>query len=119
MKFPDMRSELIDYLSGLSNKDYQDSCWVKKRCPEGVENDELDYAVHFLFDDTCLSESPEDLIGILLKNEDEAHAIKTVCSAIDDLFLKYGCDKSDKEYINYPEWNNVVISACKAISIIK
>ena len=47
MKFPEMRKELVEYLEGLGDKTYQYSCWVKKECPEGIENDELDYAVHF------------------------------------------------------------------------
>lgn len=47
IKFPEMRKELIDSLSGLSDKQYQENCWVKKQCPLGIKNDELDYAVHF------------------------------------------------------------------------
>lgn len=83
------------------------------------KNDELGYAIHFLFDDTSLSEAPEKLIGLFLKDETEARAVKTVCSALDNLFNKYGYDKTDKEYLDLPEWDNVVGSASKAILIIQ
>ena len=117
IKFPSMREELIDYLTGLSNKKYQEDCWVRKRCPVGIENDELDYAVHFFFDDTQLSEDPESMIGYCLNNEREAKAIGLVCNKLEQVFNKYGDDKSDKEYISYPEWECVIEAAKKALPI--
>ncbi len=119
MKFPEMRKELVEYLEGLGDKTYQYSCWVKKECPEGIENDELDYAVHFLFDDTNLSETPEELIGYCLSDANEAHAVKAVCSTLNDLFDRYGYDKTDEEYISFSEWGDVIDAANKAVDIIK
>jgi hypothetical protein len=119
MKFPGMRKELIEYLEGLGDKVYQYSCWVNKECPKGIEYDELDYAVHFFFDDTNLSETPEELIGYCLSNESEAHAVKAVCSALQYLFDKYGFEKTDEEYICCSEWDKVVDAANKAVDIIK
>ena len=118
IKFPEMRKELIDSLTGLSDKQYQEDCWVKKQCPLGIENDELDYAVHFLFDDTQLSESPESMIGFCLRNKLEAKAVNLVCREISNIFDKYGYDKSDKEYIDYPEWQGVIESAKSALSAL-
>lgn len=119
MKFPEMRKELFEYLEGLGDKTYQYNCWVNKECPESIENDELGYAIHFLFDDTNLSETPEELIGYCLSNESEARAVKAVCSALNDLFDKYGYGKTDEEYISFAEWGDVIGAANKAIDIIK
>ena len=118
MKYPNMRNELISYLEGLSDWEYQKKCWILNECPNKVENDELDYAVHFLFDDTKLSSNPESLIGIFLKNKIEAQAVKSVCEELDKIFKKYGYDRSDKEYINFSEWPKVIKSASKAFSLL-
>ncbi len=119
MKYPEMRKELISSLEGLSNWEYQKKCWVQNKCPDGVEYDEFDYAVHFLFDDTQLSSNPESAIGYFLKNKIEAQAVKLVCDELDSIFNKYGYDHTDDEYINFVEWHSVIKSASKALLIIQ
>jgi len=108
MQYPNMREELIEYLSGLSDREYQMNCWVNQKCPEGIEKDTFDLAVHFLFDDTELAKSPEETIGIFLKDKEEAQSIKSLCDEIDRIFEKYSTELTDKEYIDCPEWNNVL-----------
>ncbi len=110
-----MRQELISYLEGLSNKQYQLECWVNKQCPDSIKNDEFDYAVHFLFDDTDCAKNPEKLIGIILYDQEEAKVVKIVCDHIDQLLNKFGCQKSDYEYIQLPEWNNILMSSKSAL----
>lgn len=58
-----MREELIETLRALSDKKYQELAWVKGQFPEGIVEDNFDYAVNFLFDDHCFAECPEELIG--------------------------------------------------------
>ena len=119
MKYPEMRSELLDYLEGLSNYSYQMSCWVNRNCPDDIENDELDYAVHFLFDDTALSSDPNKLIGYCLRNEGESRVVKEVCEAIEAVFSKYGYRLTDAEYIELPEWQSVIDRASIAVQYLK
>ena len=119
MKYPSMREELINYLKGLSDLDYQKKCWILNDCPIGVEYDELDLAIHFLFDDTQLATDPEALIGDLLIDKMEAESIKLVCDALNKLFEKYGLYKTDEEYINFVEWSDVVESASKTLSLME
>lgn len=114
MKYPEMRKELIAYLSGLSNLQYQRDCWVNGNCPDGVEHDEFDYVVHFLFDDTKLSSNPKSLIGYLLKNESEAILIQRLCQEIERIFEKYGTNLSDEEYMACHEWSTVISTARQA-----
>lgn len=118
MKYPEMRKELIDYLLGLSDLKYQRDCWVDGKCPSGIEHDEFDYVVHFLFDDTELSSNAKSLVGYLLKNEHEANLVQNLCQKIEDIFDKYGTDLSDSEYINCPEWDEIVSAAKKAHATI-
>ena len=119
MKYPEMRNQLITNLESLSDWEYQKNCWVLKECPEGVENDDFDLSVHFLFDDTELASDPESTIGFFLKDKIEAQAVKSVCDELDKIFDKYGLDKTDEEYINLVEWGKIIESASKALKIIQ
>ncbi len=114
MKYPEMRRELINYLLGLSDPDYQKNCWIDGICPAGVEHDEFDYAVHFLFDDTDLCSDAKSFIGVFLKDEKEANLIQKLCEHIEVIFDKYGTELSDEEYINCLEWGFVVTAAKEA-----
>ncbi|MDR4518596.1 MAG: hypothetical protein MRK00_14595 [Nitrosomonas sp.] len=116
MKYPEMRTELLGYLKDLSNWDYQNNCWVNGNCPPGIEHDELDYSIHFLFDDTALSDNPESLIDVFLKDKEEADSIKSLCNELQMVFEKYGTDLSDSEYINLLEWKGVIALAQAALA---
>lgn len=113
-----MRQELIGYLWGLSNLQYQKDCWVNNMCPDEVEYDEFDYTVHFLFDDTQLSSNANSLIGFILKDESEAMSVQEVCQRISDIFDIYGTELSDREYISCSEWSTVIYAAKEAHNIL-
>ena len=119
MKHPEMRNQLISILQSLSNWEYQKKCWVLNEYPKGVEYDDFDLSVHFLFDDTELASDPEKNIGYILKDKIEAQTVKAVCDELDKIFSKYGLDKTDEEYINLVEWEKVIESASKALKIIQ
>ncbi|MDT4331552.1 SCO4402 family protein [Methylomonas sp. MED-D] len=87
MKYLNLRNELIFYLKGLSDAEYQRSCWINHDYQSGIEYDEFDLAVHFLFDDTTLSSESESWIGLCLKNKEEAFKVKRVCDAIGVIFV--------------------------------
>ena len=112
LTFPEMRTELIEYLQGLSDEKYQRIAWVEHSL-EG-KYDEFDLAVHFLYDDTKLSDNPDLYIGDILLNKDESDSIKCLAREIDIIFERYGLTLSDEEYISKPEWKNVVAKAKEA-----
>lgn len=74
LKFLAMRKELIDYLQGLADKDYQYKAWVNDQRPGGG-HDELNYAIHFLYDDTRLARDPRSTLGWFLKDDEEVGLI--------------------------------------------
>lgn len=113
-----MRQELIEYLKSLSNKEYQRSCWVNGGCPNGIYDD-FDYAVHFFYDDTSLADDPYSLIGIFLRNREEADLIKALCEKISSIFDKHGTRLSDSDYIQLPEWNDVLILSKDCLDFIE
>ena len=118
-KFIEMREELIETLRALSDKKYQESAWVRGEFPEGIEYDDFDLAVHFLFDDTCLAERPEDLIGYCLIDKQEAQLVHAVTESIDQVLSELGNETSDLEVISSPLWHNVIQTAKKAHQIIE
>lgn len=117
LKFPSMREELISYLSRLSDLDYQYQAWVERSSP-GLDYDELNYTIHFLYDDTGLAENASDWIGLVLRDEIEARSVENVVSALDLVFDKYGTELSDKEYLEKKEWLWVVNASKDALSIL-
>ena len=60
--YPEMRNELISNLHSLRDFSYQNKAWVHGNRPPGKE-DFFDYAVHFLYDDTHLSEDSESNVS--------------------------------------------------------
>ena len=118
MQYPSMRVELIGYLRGLADATYQLECWVKGNCPPGVQ-DNLDLAIHFLFDDTHLASDPRSVIGVFLVNESEADRVHAVCGALDRIFAKYGTDKRDAFYIACKEWDEVIALSQIALATIQ
>ena len=119
MKFPWMREELVETLRALSDKKYQQLAWVEKKFPQGIEFDEFDCAVHFLFDDTCLAEDPEGLIGYCLLNQKEATWVRYVTDSIDKLLSELGNELTDLEYISSPQWERVLKTSAEAYKFFK
>lgn len=118
MKYPEMRHELIDHLQALSDINYQRDVWSGQYQHPEIEHDELDYAVHFLFDDTCLAENPSKAIGWFLNNEKEAQTVKDLVTALEEVFHIYGTNLDDADYIEKPEWSKVLQAAYNAKIII-
>jgi hypothetical protein len=83
-------------LKACLTKEYQYQAWVDDRLPGGG-HDELDYTIHFLFDDAALDHDSESAIGAILKNKKEATAVADLTRKIDFVLEKYGLHLSDKE----------------------
>jgi len=118
IKYETMRNELIGYLEGLSDLDYQRNCWVKQICPPPIQADDFALSVHFFYDDTELSTNPHTLIGWILYDESEVEAIRKLTFSIDIIFEIYGTVLSDEEYIGKPEWSFVLEAATHAKAVL-
>lgn len=118
LKYPDMRSELLQHLFELSDLDYQKKFWAEGQQDAEVGHDEMDYSIHFIYDDTCLGSDASKAIGWFLKNEDEAKAIRNLVCSLDLIFEKYGKQLSDGDYINKPGWMQVITSAREAHDLL-
>lgn len=110
-----MRKELIFYLSQLSDRSYQERHWVKLEEPAS----EMDFAIHFLFDDTFLYDDPESCIGKFLEDENEMRAVSDVVKILDRIFQVFGTDGCDQYYISKPEWEEVLSASGTAVELLK
>lgn len=119
VKYPALRSELVQHLEALSNPEYQQDVWVKGNSRGKIEHDEFDYVVHFLFDDTPLAEEPQSTIGWILRDQTEAERIARLTAALDEIFIKYGTALTDEQYIALREWPTVVSRANDCLALLR
>jgi len=116
LKFPSIREELIGYLRGLSDINYQYRAWVYREASDTFY-DELDYAIHFLFDDTDLATDARSWIGLVLTGDEEAQVVEGVVRNINELFFLHGVELEDAEYLATPAWMKVVDSSKEALAV--
>lgn len=112
--YPEMRRQLIDTARVLADPEYQRNVWIERKMPSGIDDDSFDYAVHFIYDDTCLGEDADEAIGLYVRDEREARAVRSLVDAMDALFSARGTDLTDAEYLVSQEWPQVV-DAAKAL----
>lgn len=116
IKYPAMRRELVSTLESLSDVDYQKKVWGNYL--NDGRYDDFDLSIHFIYDDTKLSDDPNLTVGLFLYSEEEAKTMREVVSSLDALFDQYGLKLSDQEYICKPEWSRVLTSSKNALKMI-
>jgi hypothetical protein len=119
LRYPEMRRELVSYIKSLADKQYQQGVWLNGDLHPDIVHDELDYAIHFLYDDTILAKDPYALIGWILLSKEEAEAITRLIENLDLLFDKYGTELEDRDYLRKNEWLDVLQAAKSAETILK
>lgn len=119
LKYLEMRVELLETLRSLADAEYQKKAWVNQDFPPGIEYDEFDYAVHFIYDQAGLAEDPEGTIGLFVQDQQELEMIKAVVDALERVFQAVGMKATDEEYISCPEWSDVLKTAQKAMHVMK
>ncbi len=119
VKYPSIRQELFEFVSGLADIDYQRQAWVNKIFPPGIEYDSFDEAVHFFYDDTRRAKDPEREIGIVLENGAEAVAIHALIDRLNVVLAKVGKNAKDEEYLASPGWAEVVSAAQTVLGVLR
>ncbi len=107
LKYPNMREELVGHLRDLADR--------RRLVAVTDRGSLLDFAIHFLFDDTPLGEDPRRVVGWFLFDEREAQAIEYVCAALNQVLEHYGTEQTDHFYIDCPEWEAAETAARKAL----
>lgn len=133
LKFPELRERLLENLRSLADAENQSQVSLiqekvnhlkitfeieEEHCNFNVHFIYFEFAFDFVYDDTSLVENPKGAIGLFLKNEREAQAIEAVLHAIEQVFQATGIGVTDQEYINSPEWTNVLETVSHALQTI-
>lgn len=61
---------------------------------------------------------PKRPSALFWNDEDEMHAVTAVIRAIDHILKTYGTELTDEQYINAPEWTQVVSAAQTALAVL-
>ena len=114
--FPEIRLEVIGAVRELADLAYQRKHWVggSASAPRTCFDD----VVHWLFDDTSLSDAPASCVGSFLISEAELVAITKAMRALDVMFDAYGFELVDVDYTFKPEWSAVISAAQEAITLL-
>ncbi|MER5935306.1 hypothetical protein [Streptomyces sp. NPDC002054] len=113
VEFPDARLQMASMLSSLASPEHQQRVWLAEvRGPADV--DDLTMVVNFL-DDTRVLEDPEGVVGEVLRNENEARAMRELSDVLYPLIDELG-DAPDSVYLASRRWPLVVEAARRALS---
>ncbi|MBN9344348.1 MAG: hypothetical protein J0H87_08310 [Holosporales bacterium] len=107
---------LLFSLQRLSDKEYQSENWVDPNYLHSFWDTFL-FDLEFLYDDLVIYEHPEDGIGYVLLNQEEADILRPLYNALDDVCEKIGEKQPDSSYINSPLWDKVIRAAEGAFKI--
>lgn len=118
VRFPQMRAEVIDAVRALADPEYQRRVWIRQELPQPDYYDDLTVNIHILYDDTRVLEEPAGTVGDVLRSGDEAAAMVPLARQLDAVFDRYGTDLGDEEYLNTPEWPDVVRAAQTALAAL-
>jgi hypothetical protein len=113
-----MRVEIVRAVKALADPEYQWSAWVRRELPPG-QYDEFTHRIHILYDDTQVLEDPRGAVGIYLRSEKEADAMRNLAAALDALFDAMGTELADEAYLRAPAWSDVVAAARVALGLLE
>jgi hypothetical protein len=111
LTMPNKRHELIgviEEIAGASSlRAYQNQ--------QGMEKLDIDYVVHFLFDDSDIGINALDYLGDVFLNQEEAILVSSFCRKLDDLLSLLG-DEPTEVFVAHPEWKEISTLAFIALN---
>lgn len=103
-----MRSEVIDAVRALADREYQRRVWVGREYPNPDYYDDFTLNINVLYDDTRVLEDPVSAIGSFLRTDEEATVMRKLAAALNAILEEKGTDLTDEEYIADAGWDAVV-----------
>ncbi|WP_370949661.1 hypothetical protein AB5J62_19435 [Amycolatopsis sp. cg5] len=114
--YPAMRANIVEALRAMADPEHQNRVWLREEYARDGSYD--DFTLHInSFDDLQMRDFPERTVGDILRNKEELQAIRAVNDALATLFDRLGYQLSDEEYVNSPEWPQVVKTASAALRV--
>jgi len=117
LEFPAMRRELVETMTSLSDRDYQQRVWIDKNYPRPNFFDDLTMTVNIFHDLIVNDDDFDQYIGAFLVSSDEATAVERVYRTLDALIDDLA-DSPDSRYLSDPRWTDVVSAAAQAKAVL-
>ena len=113
IRYPDMRRNLISAVSYLANS--LDKPVIEVRNSEGLLKQYFDFdmAINVIFDDVRVAENPQDCIGVVLRNAQEAEALQVLVEQL-EILLRDDIDTLDEETLATESFKAMVKAAVVA-----
>ena len=102
------RDDLRGTVEALTDVKAQDEVWRK-----GDRFYTFDACVHFLFDDSHLSDEPMAELAYTLMDETEVALVSDLCARLDAMFNDLGTKLPDSGYLDSAYWPGIVESASR------
>lgn len=110
-----MRRDVLDTLAVLSDREYQETAWLRREGFQPGQYDDFDYHVHVLYDDAAVLPNPEDSIGTVLLPGAEIERLRNLGVLLDVLLEEHG-DVGASLFLADPRWPEVMRLAALALS---
>ncbi|MEV0521878.1 hypothetical protein AB0I66_00485 [Streptomyces sp. NPDC050439] len=104
LRTPWLRTQLIDWLSTMADRDWQEANWSSADANDSAIDEVLDS-----FDDTRLLEQPEGRVGYILADSREVAAMNRQRAALDATLSP--TSPSDAEMVRSDGWRTVIAAA--------
>ena len=112
LQYPSIRMNLLRVLLSFSDLEYQKTIWLD---PELRHQDNFYFASENLLDDFIWEYGEE--VGVFLRNSEEQEACLFLVEKVTQIVKKHKF-KNDMDYLNLPEWNEVISAARHALRVL-
>ncbi|MFB8039593.1 hypothetical protein ACFC5Z_43320 [Streptomyces sp. NPDC056004] len=110
---PHYRLHVVPAVVALASPTWQREVWLD---PDHFED--LDYAVHVLFDDFCDADNPLPWLGQCLRSEEEVELMTRLGAAYGAVQDSVGGAARDEVYLDSPGWSAVVAAAARLAQVL-
>ena len=111
IRFPAMCNELMACL-----KDLLESWAIGPLDLRRTESD-LDFVIHFLYDDTALSEDASREVGWFLRGDEEAARIREIVAAMDVFFEEFGTYLKEAHWLQDWRWLDLMAAISRFLAV--
>lgn len=116
VRHPSMRAEVVLAVQSLADPAYQQRVWIRREYPQDNFFDDLTQNVNILFDDTGVLPDPSSAVGDILYPSEVA-SMTALGNVLDPLIDELG-NADDAQYLDHPQWSQVVRSAHAAYTAL-
>lgn len=113
VRYPEMRREVVNALTSLSDPGYQRRVWIGRDYPREGFFDDLTLTVNVLYD--MVLPDPDTRVGTVLISAHEVDSLRLLEGVLGPLIADLG-DAPDSRYLRDPRWGGVVDAARSALA---